>query len=171
MMDEKNCVSAEDAALQNAAERLLKDLAAKGMTVSTAESCTGGWIAKSLTDIAGSSAVFYGSCVTYTNAVKCGLLGIDAQLIARHTEVSHACAAAMAKAVREKIGTDLGISTTGYAGPAGGTAQEPVGTVYIGISTREKDFTERFSAPHGADRRTVRMLATVRALELALQAI
>lgn len=170
-MKENNCISAADAALHDVAERLLESLLAKGMTVSTAESCTGGWIAKSITDLAGSSAVFYGACVTYTNAVKCSLLGIDAKLIARHTEVSRACAEAMAQAVRQKIGTDIGISTTGYAGPTGGSATEPVGTVYIGISTREKNFTERFSAPLGSNRETVRALAAARAMELALQAI
>lgn len=157
--------------MQETAERLLRRLMEKGMTVSTAESCTGGWIAKSITDLAGSSAVFYGACVTYTNAVKCGLLGIDAQLLAQHTEVSHACAAAMASAVREKIGTDIGISTTGYAGPTGGSETDPIGTVYIGISTREKTFTERFSAPQGANRKSVRALAASRAMELALQTV
>ncbi len=142
---------------------------AKGMTVSSAESCTGGLLAKSITDISGSSAVFSGACVTYTNEVKCGLLGIDEQLIAQHTEVSDACAAAMAKAVREKIGTDIGISTTGYAGPTGGTEKDPVGTVYIGISTVDKTVTERFSAPKDADRNLVRILSAARAMEIALQ--
>lgn len=164
-------ISAEDAALRDVAERLLSRLLATGMTVSTAESCTGGLLAKSITDLAGSSAAFFGACVTYTNEVKCGLLGVDAQLIAQHTEVSHACAAAMARAVREKIGTDIGISTTGYAGPTGGTATDPIGTVYIGISTRNRTFTERFSAPQGSNRQLVRALSAARAMELALQAI
>ena len=166
MMD-RNC----DVALEDIVKRLFDVLSEKGMTLSSAESCTGGLIAKSITDLAGSSSVFSGACVTYTNEVKCGLLGIDAQLIEQYTEVSDACAAAMARAVREKIGTDIGVSTTGYAGPTGGTEKDPVGTVYIGISTKEKTVTERFSAPTDADRRQVRVLAAARAMELALKMI
>ena len=160
---------AQNALLQNAAKELFAALLAKGMTLSSAESCTGGLIAKCMTDISGSSAVFYGACVTYTNEVKCGLLGIDEQLIAQHTEVSSACAAAMASAVRKKLGTDIGISTTGFAGPTGGTEKDPVGTVYIGISTKENTLTERFSAPKDADHSAVRALSAARAMELALE--
>lgn len=155
--------------MQHAAGQLFEVLLAKGMTLSSAESCTGGLIAKSMTDISGSSSVFYGACVTYTNEVKCGLLGIDEQLIAQYTEVSYACAAAMASAVREKLGTDIGVSTTGFAGPTGGTEKDPVGTVYIGISTKEETFTERFCAPKDADRSAVRALSAARAMELALE--
>ena len=150
----------------NQITRLIQKCAERGFTVSTAESCTGGLIAKLLTDVAGSSAVFCGACVTYTNEVKRNLLGVDPAIIEKHTEVSHACAKAMAEGVRRKIGTDLSVSTTGYAGPGGGTQEDPVGTVYIGISTPDGTFSERFSAPAHLDREGVREAAAMRALEL-----
>ena len=148
------------------AVRLIQKCAQNNITVSTAESCTGGLIAKLLTDVPGSSAVFLGACVTYTNEVKMKLLGVDPSIIAQHTEVSHACAKAMAEGARQNIGTTFGISTTGYAGPGGGTNADPVGTVYIAISTPNGTFSERFSAPSGLDRPGVREAAAIRALEL-----
>ncbi len=146
--------------------RLIQACAQKNITLSTAESCTGGLIAKLLTDVSGSSAVFHGACVTYTNEVKMNLLGVDPAIIAEHTEVSHACARAMADGIRKRLETTFGISTTGYAGPGGGTKEDPVGTVYIGISTRDGVFSERFSAPPELDRMGVREAAAIRALEL-----
>ena len=148
------------------AVELIKLCARKRLTVSTAESCTGGLIAKLLTDVAGSSAVFYGACVTYTNEVKMNLLGVDPTIIEQYTEVSHACAKAMADGARQKIGTTFGISTTGYAGPGGGTDTDPVGTVYIAISTPDGTFSERFSAPSTLDRMGVREATAIRALEM-----
>lgn len=148
------------------AAELIRVCAQKGVTVSTAESCTGGLIAKLFTDIAGSSAVFYGACVTYTNEVKMNLLGVDPKIIEEHTEVSHPCAKAMADGVRQRLGTTFGISTTGYAGPGGGTDADPVGTVYIAISTPTGTFSERFSAPSTLDRMGVREAAAMRALEM-----
>lgn len=155
-------------AIEAMAKRVIDEFAARGLTVATAESCTGGLIAKTLTDIAGSSAVFAGACVTYTNGVKERLLGVDPATIARETEVSHACAGEMAACVRQKLGVDVGVSTTGYAGPGGGTARDPVGTVYIGWSTARESGTERFCAPAGADRSGVREAATLRVLEILL---
>lgn len=151
------------------AERIVRLYAAHGRTVAAAESCTGGLISKCLTDIPGSSAVFSGACVTYTNAVKERLLGVSPATIAAQTEVSYACAAEMAAGVRRVIGTDVGISTTGYAGPGGGTERDPVGTVYIGWSTEETAGSERFCAPAGADRQGVREAAAHRALEILLK--
>lgn len=148
------------------AKRVIDLYAARGLTVATAESCTGGLIAKTLTDIAGSSAVFWGACVTYTNSVKERLLGVDPATIARETEVSHACAGEMAAGVRRALGVDVGVSTTGYAGPGGGTERDPVGTVYIGWSSAGGSGTERFCAPAGADRKEVREAATLRVLEI-----
>lgn len=152
--------------LELEAEQTVALLAARGLTAATAESCTGGLIAKLLTDIPGSSAVFFGACVTYTNAVKTQLLGVRPETIARDTEVSHACAAEMAERVRLLLGTELGVSTTGFAGPGGGTEADPVGTVYLGISTKRGTQTERFCAPNGADRQAVREAAARRALAL-----
>ncbi len=147
------------------AASLIAKAAKKGITVGTAESCTGGLIAKLLTDIPGSSAVFFGACVTYTNEVKKKLLGIDPAIIEENTEVSHACARAMAEGVRKALGTTFGISTTGYAGPDGGTDADPVGTVYIAVSREGDVFSERFFAPC-SDRTGIREAAALRALTL-----
>ena len=108
------------------AEKLVAVFTARGITLSTAESCTGGLIAKLVTDVPGSSAVLVGGCVSYTNAVKTGVLKVPEEIIARDTEVSPACAVAMAEGARKLFGTDIAVSSTGYAGPGGGTARDPV---------------------------------------------
>ena len=151
-------------------KKLVRSFAAQGLTVGTAESCTGGLIAKRITDVPGSSAVLLGGLVTYTNEVKTALLGVPASLIERETEVSHACACAMAVGARERLDADLAVSTTGFAGPGGGTERDPVGTVYIAVATREGVVEERFSAPENATRCGVREAAAARALELLLSA-
>ena len=148
------------------ATRLVRKCAEQGLQIATAESCTGGLIAKTLTDVAGSSAVFVGGAVTYTNEVKIALLGVDPSLIVRESEVSHACAKAMAEGARVRLGATLAVSTTGYAGPTGGTAEDPVGTVYIGLATPDGTYSERFSAPEGLSRAGVRRAATDRAIAL-----
>ena len=153
------------------ARRLVSVLTQQGMTVSIAESCTGGLIAKLITDIPGSSAVFPGACVTYTNSVKEQLLGVNPAVIARDTEVSEACAREMADGIRSRLGTSVGISTTGYAGPGGGTPANPVGTVYIAVSTERGTVCERFSAPVSSTRTQVRMSAARRAIAMALQTV
>ena len=152
--------------ISSMAKRVVRELAARGITVSTAESCTGGLIAKLITDVSGSSAVLAGGCVSYTNEIKISVLGVDPTIIERDTEVSHACAAAMAEGARARFGTDLSVSTTGYAGPTGGTERDPVGTVYIAVASPNGTRTERFSAPLGATRSGVRNAAAYRALEL-----
>ncbi len=150
------------------ATQLVKAFSVHGITVSTAESCTGGLIAKLITDIPGSSSVLAGGCVSYTNEVKMQVLGVDPAIIDRHTEVSHACAAAMADGARRLYRTTLAVSTTGFAGPGGGTEDDPVGTVYLAVSTPSQTYTERFSAPAGSSRRGVRNAAAMRALTLLL---
>ncbi len=151
------------------AEALVEILKQRGETLSSAESCTGGLIAKLITDIGGSSAVFFGGCVTYTNEVKRELLGVDEAIIQAYTEVSEPCAIAMAKGVRERLRTTVGVSTTGYAGPTGGTERDPVGTVYIAVARERSARCIRFQAPKGADRDTVRRMAAVRAMELVIE--
>ena len=152
------------------AARLVAVCKQKGLTVGTAESCTGGGVAEAITAVAGSSSAFAGGFVTYTNELKMALLGVRAETIDTETEVSHACAREMARGARARLGVTLAISTTGYAGPTGGTKRDPVGTVYIGIATPNDCFTERFSASRGANREEVREAAVERAIELALQA-
>ena len=139
-------------------------------TVATAESCTGGLIAKSITDIAGSSAVLAGGMVTYTNRIKTDVLGVDAAIIEEHTEVSHACAKAMAERAKAVFGTDYALSATGYAGPGGGTEQDPTGTVYIGIATPNGSRSERVCVEN-ATRTQVRNAVTHHAFEMLLAEI
>ncbi len=103
-------------------------------TVATAESCTGGLIAKLLTDIPGSSEYFIEGVVAYANESKTRLLGVPAQLITEHGAVSRQVAAAMALGCRAKSGADFALSSTGIAGPAGGTPEKPVGLVYVGLA-------------------------------------
>ena len=145
----------------------VKTLKEKQITMATAESCTGGLIAKSITDVAGSSAVLAGGMVTYTNRIKTDVLGVDAQIINEHTEVSHACAQAMAKRAREMFGTDYALSATGYAGPGGGTENDPTGTVYIGIATPIGVHSERICVEN-ATRAQVRTTAAHYALTMLL---
>ena len=111
-------------------ERLLRDSA----TVSVAESCTGGLIAKLLTDRAGASGYFNGGLVTYSNQAKIDLLGVNAATLESEGAVSKAVAAEMATNVRQKFGTTWGLSATGIAGPGGGSDEKPVGTVFVGLA-------------------------------------
>ena len=148
----------------------VKALKEKQMTVATAESCTGGLIAKSVTDIAGSSAVIAGGMVTYTNRIKTDVLGVDKSIIAEHTEVSYACAEAMAERAKTLFGTDYALSATGYAGPGGGTEKDPTGTVYIGIATPNSVHSERIFVEN-ATRAQVRNTVAYYALTMLLNEI
>lgn len=111
---------------------LLKE---RGWTVGTAESCTGGLVAHAITNISGSSAYFIGAIVAYANQAKMDLLNVPAALLVKHGAVSQEVALAMARGVRRTLRTDVGVATTGIAGPTGGTPQKPVGTVYIALSS------------------------------------
>jgi nicotinamide-nucleotide amidase len=133
-------------------------------TVATAESCTGGLIAARLTEQPGSSDFFLGSFITYTDEQKRRLLGIPAVLLEQYTAVSEPVVKAMAEAALEKTGADYALSVTGYAGPAGGTADNPVGTVFIGLATPSGTKVSRMR--WGSDRTRVRALATQTALDM-----
>ena len=153
------------------AHALVGELAARGMTVATAESCTGGLIAKKLTDVAGCSSVVAGGAVTYQTREKEMLLGVDPALIEAHTVVSAPVAEAMAKGALARLEVDLAIATTGYAGPGGGTEQEPVGTVYVAVATRDGVTSKRLSMGAHRDRSYIREVASVRALFEALEVL
>jgi nicotinamide-nucleotide amidase len=112
-------------------------LTERGRTVALAESATGGYAAHRLTQVSGSSAYFLGGIVAYANRAKRELLGVDEQALGAHGAVSEAVARAMAEGARERFGADLGLSTTGVAGPTGGTERTPVGTVCVGCATAE----------------------------------
>ena len=110
----------------------------KKLTVSVAESCTGGLISSKLTDISGSSAYIKLNFVTYSNKAKIKMLGIDPDLIKKYGAVSEQVAKKMAEGIRKVSETDIGLGITGIAGPTGGTSEKPVGLVYIGISDKNR---------------------------------
>ena len=141
------------------------------LTISTAESCTGGLIAKRITDVSGASAVFMGSCVTYANEAKVKLVGVKEETLKAYGAVSEQTAAEMAKGVREALGTDIGISTTGIAGPGGGTPEKPVGTIYVGISSRLGESVTRLRLSPMRSRDYLRTCTVGNALSLALAEI
>ena len=145
------------------ASLVVEQLRSLEKTVALAESCTGGLLANSFTNVPGASKVFAGSAVCYANDAKVNLLGIPECLIAQHGAVSAECAAAMATSAIEKFGSDYAISVTGYAGPGGGTEADPVGTVYIGYASPAGVWSRRVVLP--GDRRQVKLRAVNTALD------
>lgn len=137
-----NCFAEDEETLE---EALIRYLGKKNLTLSTAESCTGGNIAHLLTLVAGSSAVFSGGVVAYTNAVKEKVLGVPPQVLEVFTAISEETVKAMAEGIKEQLDTDYAIATTGIAGPTGGSIENPVGTVWIGIAGKTKTIAQRFS--------------------------
>jgi nicotinamide-nucleotide amidase len=141
----------------------------RGWTLATAESCTGGLVAARLTSVPGSSDCFAGGIVAYSNELKQRELGVPGELLAEHGAVSAEAAAAMATGARERLGADVAVSTTGIAGPGGGTAEKPVGLVYLHAETPAGDRALELSVP--GDRETVRRRTTVMALHLLLRVL
>jgi len=141
-------------------------LAARGQTVATAESCTGGLIAKLLTDIPGSSRYFVGGVVTYSNEQKTALLNVPADMIAKHGAVSEEVAETMAANCQSKFGCDYALSITGIAGPDGGTPQKPVGLVYIGLAHPEGVIVRKMRLSQRFNRDTIRDRSAKTALNL-----
>lgn len=140
-----------------------KLLGDRGETLSVAESCTGGLIGMRLTEIAGSSRYFMEGAVVYANAAKIRALGVPEQMLTEHGAVSAETAEAMAAGIRERSGTEHSISVTGIAGPDGGTAEKPVGTVFIGYSGKQGTRSMKFVFP--GDRELVRWRASQAALD------
>jgi nicotinamide-nucleotide amidase len=146
-------------------EEVVLDLCrARGWTLATAESCTGGMVAARLTSVPGSSDVFLGSVVSYANEVKERELGVPRDTLERYGAVSEETAAAMSAGVRERLGADVAVSVTGIAGPGGGTADKPVGLVHLHAQTPEASHGIQFT--YGQDRDSIRRRATVAALHL-----
>jgi len=130
--------------LEDLAERLQAACLAAGRTVATAESCTGGLVAHAITSIPGSSGYFLGGVVSYSDAVKASALGVPVDTLAAHGAVSPQVAVAMASGVRERLVTDLGVGVTGVAGPDGGSAEKPVGLVYVAVADADGTEVRRF---------------------------
>ena len=149
-------------------ETVVRTLKEKGLTVSTAESCTGGMIAERITAVSGSSEVFGYGFVTYWEQSKAKLVGVDPDVIARYNVVSAPVAAQMALGAAKASGSDIAVSVTGVAGPTGGDAVRPVGTVYLGAACGETVYVKKLFVSR-PDRALVRARAAQAALELVLR--
>ena len=125
---------------QNMEEVVGHLLLEKNLSISVAESCTGGLIGHRLTSVPGSSSYFHGGVVVYSNQSKADLLRVDPRTLETHGAVSERTVEEMARGVKDRIKTDLGLAVTGIAGPGGGTRQKPVGTVHVGLAARGKTF-------------------------------
>ena len=146
-------------------------LAARHLTLATAESCTGGLIGGALTSVPGSSAWYLGGVVAYSNRLKTALLGVPETILARHGAVSPQTARAMAQGILDRTGADLAVSVTGIAGPGGGTPGKPVGLVFIGLARRDRPPVSRrcfFDLP---TRRAIRAATVREALLWLLSAV
>ncbi|MGN1339682.1 MAG: CinA family protein [Oscillospiraceae bacterium] len=150
------------------AVQLVAECSARGVKIATAESCTGGMISGAVTAVSGSSAVIELGVCSYSNRIKREVLGVSAETLEKYTEYSIQCAAEMAEGARRLSGADYGVSTTGVAGPTGGSEQHPVGEVCIAVSGGEIR-SERFLFT--GNREQVRAQAALTALELLLKAI
>ncbi|MBQ8163991.1 MAG: nicotinamide-nucleotide amidohydrolase family protein [Clostridia bacterium] len=148
--------------------RVVEILKEKKLTLSTAESCTGGLIAKSITDIAGSSEVFFGGVVSYANEVKHAILGVKNETLVSYGAVSHQTAEEMALGALKACFTDIAVSTTGIAGPGGGTDEKPVGTVYVGFAYKDKASSRLFNFSPSLSRNEIRKMTCRAVLQLLI---
>lgn len=161
--------------MERLSEKLVSTCCDKGIRLATAESCTGGMISAAVTAVSGSSAVIELGVCSYSNRIKEKVLGVSAQTLKLYTEYSVQCAEEMARGVKAAASAQLGISTTGVAGPTGGTAEHPVGEVCIAVCTDKRCTADRtiYKKPQdeSADVRDyVRAAAAVTALKTALEA-
>lgn len=124
-------------------EKIGECLKDKGMTLSTAESCTGGGIAALITSVSGSSSYFKGGIVAYSNEVKMNLLHVSPQTLEKHGAVSRETVIEMAKGAMEALKTECAVATSGIAGPGGGTLEKPVGTIWMAVACRDKIVTRK----------------------------
>ena len=150
---------------------LVKKLRENGLTFACAESCTGGLVAKRMTDISGCSDVFVGGCVTYANEAKIRLLGVSEETLGSVGAVSAETAMQMARGARERFGADIAVSTTGIAGPTGGTPDKPIGTVFVGVSTKDGESFRKLSLSPMRSREYIRIVSATNAFDMALKNI
>lgn len=146
------------------AKKLLLLCREKGVTLATAESCTGGMIGATLTSIPGSSDVFVGGIISYANTAKENLLGVPRETIAAHGAVSEECAEAMAKGAQKALGATIAVSVTGIAGPGGESREKPVGLVHFGVATEHTVLNGKRN--FSGDREIVRLKTVAAALAL-----
>lgn len=151
------------------AAQVAAQLIRKNLTISTAESCTGGLLGHILTSISGSSNYFIGGVIAYSNRIKELILGVSQENLLKFGAVSEPVAQEMAASIRDLFNTDIGISTTGIAGPTGGTAEKPVGLVWIGVSTKVDTRTFQYHLSGNMD--AVKHSTVVAALSQLLEII
>jgi nicotinamide-nucleotide amidase len=158
---------ADHESIQKLAAAAVDALNRSGKAVATAESCTGGWLAKSITDISGASAVFHYGIVSYSNGAKESMLGVRNQTLEQHGSVSEPVVREMAKGVLRLSGADISVAVSGIAGPTGGSKEKPVGTVWFAWAMRDgsKVRVDAGSQHFGGDRELVRELTVVYALQ------
>lgn len=141
----------------------------KGLTLAVAESCTGGLLGNLITDEAGSSDYFIGGVIAYGNEVKKNLLRVKSPTLKAHGAVSKETAGEMAKGVRERLKTDIGVSITGIAGPGGGSVEKPVGTVFIAVSKGRRTAVQKFLFK--GSRKSIKKKSAEAALKMLLEAL
>lgn len=158
---------ADHESIQKLAQVLVDELTASSKAVATAESCTGGWVAKAVTDIAGASAVFHYGIVSYSNGAKESLLGVRNETLEEHGSVSEAVVEEMADGALSLSGADIAVAVSGIAGPDGGTDVKPVGTVWFAWATRDgsKHRIETSLQHFDGDRELIRELTVAHALQ------
>lgn len=149
------------------AASLVQRFAQKGLTLATAESCTGGLVAGAITDVPGASRVFTHGFVTYANEAKTQMLNVPETMLAEYGAVSEPVARAMAEGAKDRAGADYAVSTTGIAGPEGGTAEKPVGTVWFGVAGPTG--TQAYHKLFQGNRASIRLQAVMFALALLEQ--
>lgn len=159
--------------LQKLSAAVVNDLTEAGKAVSTAESCTGGWVAKSITDIPGSSAVFQYGIVSYSNGAKESILGVKNETLEEHGAVSQPVVEEMAKGALRLSGADIAVAVSGVAGPDGGTEDKPVGTVWFAWAVRDgaKVLVDTSREQFTGDRDLVRELTVAHALQGVLERV
>ena len=166
----KYCIMSES--IDKRAANVVKLLSEKGMKAATAESCTGGLASAAITSVSGSSEVFEMGVCSYANRIKQNVLGVSSEALEKYGAVSEQVAKEMAQGVMKCADSDFGVSTTGIAGPTGGTEEKPVGTVWIGVCSRESCRAERFlfgteGCPDNlTEREYIRQQAACKALEM-----
>lgn len=155
---------------KNNTEKKIADLLLKNnLTVSTAESCTGGLVSSRLTDIPGSSNFIRENYVTYANDVKSKLLGVKEETLKSFGAVSEQCAKEMAEGLFEKSGCDITLCTTGIAGPGGGSKEKPVGTMFISAKNKYSTKVKKIEIPSKYERKKMKYIFSQKALELLLE--
>lgn len=157
-----------DTELSALASKVNELLRAKGYTLSTAESCTGGAVAASITSVAGSSSVFKGAVVSYVNEIKLNVLNVSDEILKTYGAVSEATVCAMAKGVTSIMNTECAIATSGIAGPGGGTNENPVGNVWVCVSVCTSNVSRLFTFEDNGREANIRA-SVIASLEMLIE--